>query len=219
MRDNLYLSPSGEACWRRFSVYAREDAQEYPVVILRRTVDQISASKEAWKYPLWIEAHHRVYVGQRFNATAKTLRRRGNPPQSATPSTVPVECPYQIRPCFPHASGCSIGIRRLSRGRRHYLILAVVFPSHVCTRSDAGCVLYRGQIDAVLCVFPEASYTLSVWDSHCVGSIRTHGVQRLLDGARDARRRAQDLELVAVIRDKGDVVRGLVVGHGHDMWR
>jgi hypothetical protein len=44
--------------------------------------------------------------------------------------------------------------------------------------------------------------------------IRTHGVERLLDGAGDARRRTQDLELVAVIRDESDVFGGLFVSHG-----
>jgi hypothetical protein len=46
--------------------------------------------------------------------------------------------------------------------------------------------------------------------------MRTHGVERLLDGAGDARCRAKDLELVAVIRDEGDVFRGLFVGHVRD---
>jgi hypothetical protein len=44
-------------------------------------------------------------------------------------------------------------------------------------------------------------------------SMRTHGIERLLDGASDACCRAQDLELVAVVRDESDIFGGLVVGH------
>jgi hypothetical protein len=45
---------------------------------------------------------------------------------------------------------------------------------------------------------------------HC---LRTHWVERLLDGASDACRRAQDFELVAIVRDESDVFGGLLFGH------